>query len=39
MLEKINKYILKDLFSFIKNKRVLEVIKYNNNLKSKLDIS
>ena len=38
-LIKLNKYILNTLFSFIDDKRVLEIIKYNNNLKSNLDIS
>ena len=38
-LIKLNKYILNILFTFIDDKRVLEIIKYNNNLKSNLDIS
>jgi len=38
-LKKLNKYFLKILFSLIEDKRVLEIIKYNNKLKSNLDIS
>jgi len=39
LLKKLNKYILKTLFSLIEDKRALEIIKYNNKLKSNLDIS
>ena len=38
-MKKLNKYFLKILFSLIEDKRVLEIIKYNNKLKSNLDIS
>ena len=31
--------VLRDLFSYIKNKRKLKIIKYNKFLKKKLDIS
>ena len=36
---KINKYILKLIFSFVNNKRKMQIIKYNKKLKSKLDIT
>lgn len=38
-LEKLNKYILMNIFSFIENKRTLGIIKYNKNIISKLEIS
>ena len=38
-LPKMNKYILKEIFSFIKMQAKLQLIKYNKNLMSKLDIT
>ena len=38
-LQKVNKYILKEIFSFIKMQKKLQLIKYNKNLMSKLDIT
>ena len=38
-LPKVNKYILKEIFSFIKMQTKLQLIKYNKNLMSKLDIT
>ena len=35
----MNKYILKEIFSFIKMQTKLQLIKYNKNLMSKLDIT
>ena len=35
----INKYLLKEIFSFIDSKRELNLIKYNKKLMSKLDIT
>ena len=40
MLEKVkSKYILKEIFLKIKNKRKLNIIKYNKRIKIKLDIN
>ena len=40
MLDKVkNKYILKEIFESIKNKRKLNIIKYNKRIKSELDIT
>ena len=36
---KINKYILKEILSFIENKRKLNIIKYSKKLMSKIDIT
>ena len=40
MLDKVkNKYILKEIFESIKNKRKLNIIKYNKIIKAKLNIN
>ena len=40
MLDKMrSKYILKELFENIKNKRKLNIIKYNKRIKDKLNIN
>ena len=36
---KMNKHILKEIFSFINNKRKMKIIKYNKKLMSKMDIT
>ena len=38
-LLKMNEYILKEIFSFINNKRKMKIIKYNKKLMSKIDIT
>ena len=38
-IRKLNKNIFKQIFSFINDKITLEIVKFNKNLKSKLDIS
>ena len=35
----MNKYILKEIFENIKNKRKLNIIKYNKRIKDKLNIN
>ena len=38
-LLKMNKYVLKEMFSFIHNKRKMKIIKYCKKLMSKIDIT
>ena len=40
MLDNVkSKYIVKEIFEIIKNKRKLNIIKYNKKIKIKLDIN